>query len=192
MNLEQIKTELKDNPEMVTFLNELKTVSIDNVKDFLENDKDGKQWLASQNDSAVTRGIETFKEKTMPNLIEDKVKEMYPDETESDKKLRLLQENFDKLQKDNKSKDLLNKALEYAKENKISVRNIKQYLGDDEESTFKTLDAERDFLTAKITEGIDAKFKDGGREVVKPPSNPNIPDVNKMSTAEYIAHRNKK
>ena len=191
MKLETIINELKDHPEMVTFLNELKTVSIENVKDFLENDKDGKQWLASQNDSAVTKGIETFKDKTMPSLIEDKVKEMYPDETEQEKKMRLLQESFDSLEKRNKSETLLNKALEYAKKNEISVRNIKQYIGEDEESTFKTLDAEKDFLTLKITEGVNAKFKDGGR-IIEDHEDKDVFDANKATMQEYFAHRNKK
>jgi hypothetical protein len=191
MDLQTILETLKDNPEMVTFLEELKTVSIDNVKDFLENDKDGKQWLASQNDTAVTKGIDTFKEKTMPNLIEEEIKAKFPEESESDKKLRVLQENFDNLAKKNQNESLLNKALEYAKEKQISVRDIKRYIDEDEEKTYQNLDAEKEFLTSKITEGIDAKFKDGGRAPENPP-NKDIPDVSKMDMREYYEHRTKK
>lgn len=173
----------------INFLKVLKTVSIDSVKEFLEKDEAGKKYLQSITDAAVTKGIATFKEKTMPGLIEEEIKKKFPAETEEQKKIRLLEESQTKLQNDLKKKDLLNKAISIATEKKLPLKLVERFLGDDEESTIKNMELFETEYNAGITSAVDAKFKENGRDPGGSGDPKPGPDYSKMSDNEYFKHR---
>lgn len=66
-------------------------------KTFFETDA-GKDFLQPSFDRATTKGIETFKTKSLPSLIEQetqkKLKELNPEETPQDKRIRELEEKL--------------------------------------------------------------------------------------------------
>ena len=86
-------------------------ITLDMVKDFTTNDPAGKQFLESYGDKRVSTGIETFKSKTMPTLINDAVlkatgKKKTPEELKyeelerqfnEEKAIRIKTENTNKL-----------------------------------------------------------------------------------------------
>ena len=86
-------------------------ITLDMVKDFTTNDSIGKQFLESYGDKRVSTGIETFKSKTMPTLINDAVlkatgKKKTPEELKyeelerqfnEEKAIRIKTENTNKL-----------------------------------------------------------------------------------------------
>lgn len=86
-------------------------ITLDMVKDFTTNDPIGKQFLESYGDKRVSQGLETFKSKTMPTLINDAVlkatgKKKTPEELKyeelerqfnEEKAIRIKTENTNKL-----------------------------------------------------------------------------------------------
>lgn len=192
MDLKAVIEYLKANngsADMVSFLETLKTVNIDSVKEYLEKDEAGKKYLQSITDAQVTKGIETFKSKTMPSLIEEEIKRKFPAETEDQKKLRSLEENQAKLQNEIKRKDLLNKAISLATEKKLPLRIIDRFLGDDEETTIKNIELLESEYNGAISKEVETKFKGNGRDTgntgnVTPPA-----DFSKMTDEQYFQTR---
>lgn len=175
--------------EEIAFLEGLKTLTPESVKDYLEKDDAGKKYLQSLNDAAVTKGIATFKEKSMPALIEEEIKKKFPAETESEKKLRLLEEDLNKTKNEVNRKDLLNKATSIAVEKKLPLKLVEKFLGEDEESTIKNMELLEAEYNSAVTAAVDVKFKENGREPGGSP-NPNPgPDYSKMSDDEYFKHK---
>ena len=86
-------------------------ITLEDVKNFTANDPAGKQFLESYGDKRVSTGIETFKSKTMPTLINDAVlkatgKKKTPEELKyeelerqfnEEKAIRIKTENTNKL-----------------------------------------------------------------------------------------------
>lgn len=177
-NLKNVLEFLKQNnatPELISTVESLKVVNLDNVKEFLEKDETGKKYLQSQKDAAVTKGIETFKEKTMPTLIEEQIKIRFPEETPEQKRMRELEMKQQKLEAEIKRKDLLNKAISYANEKKLPLKVIDKFIDEDEEKTIQNIDLFGDIYNEAISQAVEAKFKENGRTV------PNSNDKNQMN-----------
>lgn len=183
--LEKLEKKESLSAEEIKFLEGLKTVNLESVKEFLEKDEAGKKYLQSLNDAAVTKGINTFKEKTMPGLIEEEIKKKFPDETEEQKKLRLLLEDQAKLRAELKRKDLLNKAISIANDKKLPLKLVEHFLGEDEESTVKNLELLETEYNNTISKVVEDKFKEEGRT---PPTTPKTPpiDYSKMTDEQYF------
>ena len=65
-------------------------VTKDEVIQFLETEE-GKTVLQPKLDYAISKGLDTYKQKTLPGLIEEGVRKAYPAETDDQKKLRTLE-----------------------------------------------------------------------------------------------------
>ena len=107
-------TEIDDilkGSEAVKGLFPQRDITLEDVKNFTTNDPAGKQFLESYGDKRVSTGIETFKSKTMPTLINDAVlkatgKKKTPEELKyeelerqfnEEKAIRIKTENTNKL-----------------------------------------------------------------------------------------------
>jgi len=191
MDLKEIVEFLKKNEasdEMVKFLEGLKTVNLDSVKDFLENDEAGKKFLQSQKDAAVTKGIATFKEKTLPGLIEEEIKKQFPEETEEQKRMRELENKQKKLEEELKRKELLARAQQIAIEKQLPLEIVDRFLGDDEESTVQNLDLLAGVYSKAVEKAVEEKFKEFGRET--PPGGPGPgKNYDEMSDEEFFKTR---
>ena len=182
--------ENKADAGIITFAETLEAVSLESIKGYLEQNEEGKKYLQSQIDSNVTKGIETFKSKTMPNLIEEEIKKKFPAETDEQKRVRLLEENFAKLQNEAKRKDLLNIALKKANEKKLPVELIESFLGEDEETTAKKIDAFETIFNNALKSNVEDRFKEHSREPNNNNGNNNLDfDYSKMSDEEYYKNR---
>ena len=173
----------------LNFLKGLKTVGIDSVKDFLEKDESGKKLVQTILDPAVTKAINTFKEKTMPGLIEEEIKKKFPEETEDQKKLRILTENQQKLESEIKKKDLLNKAISIATEKKLPLKLVEKFLGEDEDSTVKNLELLENEYNGAITLAVEEKFKENGRGPAGGGDGTPPKDFSKMTDDQYYQER---
>lgn len=181
------KAEQVLSAEEISFLKGLKTVNIESVKEFVEKDEAGKKYLQSVTDAAVTKGINTFKEKSMPALLEDEIKKKFPAETEEQKRLRVLEDDNKKFQNEVRRANLLNKAMQVATEKGLPVKLISNFLGEDEDTTLKNLELLEQEFSGSVKNVVENRFKDEGRN--PPQSNTQekmIDELSKMSTEEYI------
>lgn len=80
----------KPSDEAKAFLAEIKKPTPDILNAFVETE-DGKKWLQPKLDYNFTKGLETYRTKTLPGLVEEGIRKAYPAETEDQKKLRMLE-----------------------------------------------------------------------------------------------------
>jgi len=202
MELSEIKKFFEENKEteaVKLFIQTLNPLSVDRVKDYLDNNEDGKKLSQSFSDAKVAKGIETFKEKTLPNLVQaEKEKimaELNPKETEAQKESRLLKERLEKLEKEGKYKDLLNLATKKAVELKLPLGIIDKFLGEDEDATIKNIDSLAEQYNGAIKAEVESKFKGNGRNPHKTDQDQGSyytkEQIESMSNDEVLANMDK-
>ena len=165
MNLEEVKaflTENKDDAEVSTYLNELKTPNLDGVKGFLEGSEEGKTLLQTLNDRYFSKGLETWKKNNLDSLIASKVSEMYPEETEEAKRIKVLEQKLQEAEQEKTKNALLTKAMSVASEKKLPTKFIDKLLGKDEEETLANLAILEETWSGSLSEAVEGKFKENG------------------------------
>ena len=166
MTLEELKQFLednKDNEEVQKYLEGLYIVP-KKVKTFLETDA-GKKLIQPMLDSYFTKGLESWKEKTMPGLIEEEIKKKFPDETEEQKRLRKLEEELAKERQARAKSELINKATTLATQKGLPVEVVHYFVGQDEEETVNNLTALENIWQSNIEKVVSEKFKENGRTI---------------------------
>lgn len=183
MDLEKLIAILKEkefSAEVISFVEGLKPVTSETVKDYIENTDEGKKLLLSLTDAKVTKGIETFKTNNLPKILDDEIAKRYPPETAEAKRLRELEKRINDQDNLLKRKDLLTSAIKKATEKGLPINVIDRLLGDDEESTEKNLNLFEEEFKKAIETQVNEKFKQGGRDIPGHP-NPVIPGSNETS-----------
>lgn len=147
-------------------------LTLEAVQSFVNDDENGKKWLQSLTDTRVTDAIKTYETKTLPKKLEDEIAKRFPAETEEQKQLRELKQQFERLETEKQRETLKNKALSVATEKALPTQLVDYFIGQDEETTLKNLSTFEEVLSAAIQSGVEAKFKNGGRD--PHPSTPNV------------------
>jgi hypothetical protein len=183
MDLEKLIAFLKEkeaSEDVVKFVEGLKPVTSETVKDYVENTDEGKKLLQSLTDAKVTKGIETFKTNNLPKILDDEIAKRYPPESEEGKKVRELEKRHNDLLSELKRKDLLTLALKKATEKRLPLTIVEKLLAEDEEGTEKNLNLFEEEFKKAIETQVNEKFKQGGRDIPGHP-NPVIPGSNETS-----------
>ncbi|MGQ3440258.1 DUF4355 domain-containing protein [Bacillus subtilis] len=165
--LEEVKKfleENKENEEVQSYLNELSAVSADKVNGFLDTEE-GKRLIQPRLDSHFTKGLDTWKANNLDALVDAKVKELYPEETEEQKRIRKLEKELKDQKTAAQREKLLNKAVSYASEKQLPADVVEFFIGEDEESTMKNLGAFEEKYNAALQKAIESKFQENGRDV---------------------------
>jgi hypothetical protein len=156
----------KDNAEVQAFIQELNPLTIERVQAYLNNDEQGKKWHQSTTDAKITKAIETYKEKTLPNLIQqerEKIQqELNPKETPEQKEVRQLRERQQAIEKELKRTAILNFATKEAVNRKLPVELIEKILGEDEDATIKNIDFLENVYKKAIQNEVAEIFKSTG------------------------------
>ncbi len=186
MDLEKVIAFLKEKEageDVINFVQGLKPVTVDTVKDYIENTDDGKKLAQTLTDVRVTKGIESWKSNNLQKVLDDEIAKRYPPESEADKKQRELEKKLDELTTELKKKDLLAAAIKKANEKGLPVSLIDRFLGDDEESTERNLSALEQELKKAVETQVEQKFKSGGRE---PGAGGTPPVIPKEGSSELV------
>ncbi|MCY8918052.1 DUF4355 domain-containing protein [Bacillus atrophaeus] len=188
-DVKQFLEENKENEEVKSYLNELSAVSADKVNGFLDTDE-GKRLIQPRLDSYFTKGLETWKSNHLDGLVDSKVKELYPEETEEQKRIRKLEKELEDQKKASQHEKLLNSAISYASGKSLpaDAELMQFFIGEDEESTMKNLGAFEEKYTAALQAAIDGKFKENGRDIdsgSSTPTNQNL-DIGSLAAEASI------
>jgi Domain of unknown function (DUF4355) len=165
MNLEDVKKffeENKDNEEVKAYLQGLRSLSVEEVQKMLTENDELKRWFDSEKDRHFTKGLETFKQKTMPKLIEEEIAKRFPQEDPKDLKLKELEAKIQQMEQEKLREALKNKALTHATEKKLPVQLIDYLIGQDEESTLQNLAKFEEVWTQNLQSLVDEKLKTSG------------------------------
>jgi transposase len=165
MTLEEIKQffeQNKDNEEVKNYLAGLSKPTPEGVTAFLDT-AEGKKLLQPRLDQHFTKGLETWKEKTLPSLLDEEIKKKFPGETEEQKRLRKLEEELAKERQARVKSELINKATTLATQKGLPVELVSYFVGQDEESTTNNLTALENIWQQHLEKAVAEKFKDNGR-----------------------------
>ena len=165
MTLEEIKAYLeanKDTEEVKVYLAGLSKPTPEGVTAFLSTE-DGKKLLQPKLDAHFTKGLETWKEKTLPTLLDEEIKKKFPGETEEQKRLRNLEDELAKERQARVKSELVNKATTLATQKGLPVELVSYFVGQDEDSTVNNLTAVENIFQNHIQKAVEEKFKESGR-----------------------------
>ena len=114
-------------------------VTADRVSKFLETDA-GKQFIQPTLDKYHNKGLETWKTNNLDKLVNEKVKELYPEADPKDTELAKLKADLEAMKAESVRKDLTNKALTVATEKELPIDLISYFVGAEEDSTTANLE----------------------------------------------------
>lgn len=155
-------TNNQDNEEVQNYIRGL--ITPDRVENFL-NTEDGKKLLQPKLDKNFNKGLDSWKNNNLQKLIDDAVTKANPEETKEQKMIRELTERINKAEKDKTHESLRNNALKIANEKKLPTSIIDYFIGEDEESTTKNLEALENVFTEYVNNIATERLKGG----YKPP-----------------------
>ncbi|HIB8860374.1 TPA: DUF4355 domain-containing protein [Staphylococcus aureus] len=167
MNIEEVKSffeEHKDDKEVKDYLKGLKTVSVDDVKGFLDTEE-GKRFIQPELDRYHSKGLESWKEKNLEDLIEQEVRKRNPEQSEEQKRISALEQELEKRDAEVKREKLRSNALGKAQELNLPTSLVDRFLGDSDEDTEQNLKALKETFDKYVQKGVESKFKSSGRDV---------------------------
>lgn len=166
MTLEEVKQfleENKENEEVKAYLGELKQPTAEDVEGFLDT-REGQKLLQPRLDRNFSKGLETWKEKNLDELIEEEVKKRNPEETPEQKRIRELEEKIQKAEKESQRERLMNKAVSHASEKGLPTDIVSFFIGEDEDSTMTNLATLEEKYQAAVEKAVNQKFKENGTD----------------------------
>ncbi|HDG2750379.1 TPA: DUF4355 domain-containing protein [Staphylococcus aureus] len=191
MNIEEVKSfleEHKDDKEVKDYLSGLKTVSVDDVKGFLDTEE-SKRFIQPELDRYHSKGLESWKEKNLENLIEQEVQKRNPEQSEEQKRISALEKELEKRDAEAKREKLRSNALGKAQELNLPTSLVDRFLGDSDEDTEQNLKALKETFDKYVREGVESKFKSSGRDV-KESQNQDLESSNVKSIEEMAKEIN--
>ncbi len=164
MSLEQIRQLIEQNQNNQEVMNYLRGLILtpEGVNAFLDTEA-GRKLLQPKLDQHFTKGLETWKEKTLPTLLEEEIKKRFPDETEEQKRLRKLEEELERERQARIKSELINKATTLATQKGLPVDLVAYFVGQDEDSTVNNLTALENIWQQNLQKAVEEKFKESGR-----------------------------
>lgn len=133
---------------------DINDITLDEFKNVLTNNKEIKGYYTSTVDSKVSKGINTFKEKTLPQLIEEGIKAKSTEGlTEEQKQLKELKEQIEIMKQEKAQQETLESNRGKLKEQGLS-EDLAKYIGSDEDITFF-----KNLITDSINAGVQEKIK---------------------------------
>ncbi|WP_051575116.1 DUF4355 domain-containing protein [Sporolactobacillus terrae] len=167
MDLNEIKTwlnEHKSDSDVSTYLGELSKPSIDGLKGLLDTEE-GRKLIQPKLDAHFTKGLETWKSNNLESLIEEEVKKRNPQKSPAEIEVEKLRKEIEDERKARARQELTNKALKVADEKGLPKGVLDFFIGADEETTTANLGKLEETFKAAVQAGVDAKFKQSGRNV---------------------------
>ena len=134
--------------------------SLDTFKKKIEEDKEFKSFIDSVKDKHASKSLETWKENNLDKLIDEKIKEMYPEEDPKDLELKKLKQEMENMKREAKREKLRNQALKIATEKGLPTDLVDYFIGENEETTLKNLETFEKTFTENLETKVKERLKD--------------------------------
>ncbi len=200
MALEDIKKLVEENKESEEFNSQFKTyikdfvsseiLNSETVERYITETEDGKRLLQPKLDQYFNKGLKTWQEKTLPNMLEEEIKKRYPDETPENQKLREMEIKLQELENSRNYEAIKNKAITMANEKQLPLALAEFVITNDADKTADGIEKLSAAFKVAVEAAVKDKFKESGREIENSNSEPTS-DISKMSMTEYMAYREK-
>lgn len=164
MSLEQLKEIIesnKDNQEIQSYIKGL-AMTPDGVQAYLESEE-GKKILQPKLDQYFTKGLDSWKQKTLPTVLEEEINKRFPPESEEKKQLRELSQKLQQIESEKQRETLKNKAITQATQKQLPLELVDFLVSDTEESTQANLTLLEKVWNESLKKSVEEKFKENGR-----------------------------
>lgn len=167
-------------------------ISIEDYKNILENNQIVKGYHTSLIDSAVSKGVKSFKTKTMPKYIEEEIRKRSNEgKTPEQIELEELKNTIANMQKEKVKLDLSSKYTKVLNEKSLPVEFMDFILNEDEQIIESNIDKIEKIIGMAINDGVANKL--GGSNYTPPKNDPpakkfTVEDLKNMSASEINAH----
>jgi len=149
--------------------------TLEEFKNQLETNAEIKGYYQSRLDSGISKGVNSFKEKTLPNIIAEELKKAN-NKTKTPEQIELeeLKAKFEQLEKDKARADLSNKVSKLLSDKGLNADLLPFILADDEETSLKNIETLQGIINSSVSNGIKEKItenppipinSEGGREL---------------------------
>jgi len=149
-------------------------INLEIVKQFLASDEGAKKWVQSESDARVQQALNTYKEKTLPKLVDDRVEIEYqkkhPDESPETKALRELKSEIEKTKQEVKRERLNNYALKLGTDKKLPTELLLKLVGEDEITTQTNITGFEQIYQNSIKTAMEERLKGTGKQTPVPGS----------------------
>lgn len=183
LNLETVQQFLADNKDkddVKSFVSGF--VNDDAVSSYLESEN-GKKLLQPRLDKYFTKGLETWKNKNLPNEIESAIKERFPAESEEAKKLREMSDKLAKLERDKEYGERKSEALQALSESGLPATLAPYVVGETSEETREKIAVlEREYNSA-VEGAVKKRLSEVGKT---PPAGDDKDKGTKITQAELL------
>ena len=139
-----------------------KDLTLDEVKNFLETNQDGKKYIQSYGDRRVTEGIEKFKNGSMQTILNDEVlKATGKKKTPEQLRIEELEKNFNEQKAKAERAEKIAKYKDVLAEKKIPGEMIDYFLTDDDETTNTRIDNFATYVEGMVSSSVKEKMANG-------------------------------
>ncbi|MGT0298944.1 capsid assembly scaffolding protein Gp46 family protein [Staphylococcus aureus] len=112
------------------------------------------------------KGLESWKEKNLEDLIEREVRKRNPEQSEEQKRISALEQELEKRDARRQNvRSCRSNALGKAQELNLPTSLVDRFLGDSDEDTEQNLKALKETFDKYVQKGVESKFKSSGRDV---------------------------
>jgi hypothetical protein len=171
--LEILKTN-KEDTKIQSFLDEVVSGKKESIINEFKASKEYKEELNREGDRRANGAVESFMKDKMPNhikkAVEEKIKELNPEETPAQKENRELKERLDKIEKENAAKDFKIKAGNLINEKKLhpdSLSLLQKMNFNDDDDLNKTVETFNSIFESVVEQRFNEKLKTAGGQPVK-------------------------
>ena len=160
MTFEELLKELKQfeaTDEYKNFISGL--LNDERVTAYLETEN-GKKLMQPKYDSYFSKGLETWKTNNLDKLVNEKVKELYPEADPKDTELAAVKAELEKMKSESLRKDLTNKALKIANDKGLPADLVDFFIGADEKATNANIAKFEKAFNDSVGSAVQKKLKD--------------------------------
>jgi Domain of unknown function (DUF4355) len=175
LTLEQVREFIeanKESDELKEYLQGFQP-SVDEILGKFESDEQLRKWLESEKDKHFNKGLTTFKEKTMPKLIEDEIAKRNPNNKSPEAlKVEEALAEIERWKSKTIRESVRNEALKFATDNKLPSEIVDYFISlekdDDEEgtkskeSTMSHLSKLKDVWGTHLQTSVNERMKSNG------------------------------
>ena len=167
MTFEEIKKWMDDNKgsdEVKGYLNSL--ITSDKVESFLESEE-GKRLLQPRLDRYHAKSLDSWKENNLQKLIDEKVAELNPTETEEQRKIRELEERLNAAEREKTQQAMLNKVTQQLSKEGLPTDLANLLIAEDEEALTKNVELYKTVVGSVVERTRKEILKEHGRDTLK-------------------------
>jgi membrane-bound lytic murein transglycosylase len=150
----------KEVQELAKEFNPLANITKDNVGELVEKN----DVLKSYRDQYFTKSLETWKENNLNKIVEEKVKERVPEESEEQKQIRELKEMVENERKARKRESLKNYVISELNNEELPLDPADYLIGEDEEQTKTIVEKYKEAIKKDRKKTSEQLLKQNGRE----------------------------